>query len=85
MIKRLIMSAAKAKKRLRPGELDALVLAYMAPQGFSVPIVETHTGEEFPTSWDAAIKYGLIDRDILLAIQNKTFVWPTYQFFKTIT
>jgi len=57
----------------------------MAPQGFSVPIVETHTGEEFPTSWDAAIKYGLIDRDILLAIQNKTFVWPTYQFFKTIT
>jgi hypothetical protein len=57
----------------------------MAPQGFRVPIVETHTGEEFPTSWDAAIKYGLIDRDIMLAVINKTFVWPTYQFFKTIT
>lgn len=57
----------------------------MAPQGFNVPIVETHTGETFQTSWDAAVKYGLIDRDIMLAIINKTFVWPTYQFFKTVT
>lgn len=57
----------------------------MAPQGFSVPIFETHTGEKFENSWEAATKYGLIDRDIMLAVINKTFVWPTYQFFKTVT
>lgn len=57
----------------------------MAPQGFNVPIVETHTGKVYPNSWEAAIEHGLIDKDIMLAIINKTFVWPTYQFFKTVT
>jgi|SRR6478735_1131229 len=53
-------------------------------RGWTVPIRETHTGEEFPTSWDAAIKYGLIDREIMQATINNTFVWPTYQVFKVI-
>lgn len=51
-------------------------------RGFDVPIVEVKTGELFPTSWEAAIEYGLIDREIFVATLNKTYVWPTYQVFE---
>lgn len=53
-------------------------------RGFNVPIYEVNTGEEFNTSWEAAIKYGLIDKEILLASINRTYVWPTFQQFNTI-
>lgn len=53
-------------------------------RGVRVPIREIHTGQAFPNSWDAATKFGLIDREILLAIQNRTYVWPTYQEFEII-
>lgn len=53
-------------------------------RGILVPIREVHTGQSFPNSWDAATKFGLIDRDILLAVQNRTYVWPTYQVFEII-
>lgn len=53
-------------------------------RGFNVPIVELTTGEEFNTSWDAAIKYGLIDREIFVATTNRTYVWPSYQIFRVI-
>lgn len=54
------------------------------PRGFRKPIVDVKTGEEFPTSWEAAVKYGLLDREILLATLNRTHVWPTYQEFQLI-
>lgn len=54
------------------------------PKGFRRPVVEKRTGEVFPTSWDAAIKYGLIDHEIMVATMNNTFVWPTYQTFRTV-
>jgi hypothetical protein len=54
------------------------------PGGFREPIVDIATGEEFETSWEAAIKYGLLDREILIATLNRTYVWPTYQEFRTI-
>lgn len=53
-------------------------------RGFRRPIEEINTGEEFETSWDAAVKYGLIDREIMLATLNRTYVWPTYQEFRVI-
>jgi hypothetical protein len=53
-------------------------------RGFAEPIVEIHTGERFKNSWQAAIKYGLIDREILTATLNRTFVWPTYQEFRVV-
>lgn len=52
--------------------------------GIVVPIRETRTGEEFDNSWEAAIKYGLIDKEILDATLNRTYVWPTYQTFEVI-
>lgn len=54
------------------------------PQGFGRPIVERKTGEWFPTSWDAALKYGLLDREIAIAVMNRTYVWPTYQRFRVL-
>ena len=53
-------------------------------RGFKVPVLDTKTGERFKTSWEAALKYGLIDREILVATTNRTYVWPTYQVFRVI-
>lgn len=39
------MSAAKAKRRLRPGELDGLVLAYMRKHTDDVPLTATAIGK----------------------------------------
>lgn len=53
-------------------------------RGFAEPIVETRTGELFESSWEAAIKYGLLDREILIATLNRTYVWPTFQEFRLV-
>lgn len=53
-------------------------------RGFEVPIEDVATGEKFETSWDAATKFGLIDKEILVATLNRTYVWPTYQRFRVI-
>lgn len=39
------MNAAKAKKRLRPGELDGLVLAYMRKHGDDGPLTPSAIGK----------------------------------------
>ena len=53
-------------------------------RGFRVPVVDMDSGEEFPTSWEAATKFGLIDRDIWISAMNNTPVWPTYQRIREI-
>jgi hypothetical protein len=45
------------------------------------PIIDVQTEEYFASCFDAAIKFGLLDRDIVIAIFNRTEVWPTYQRF----
>jgi hypothetical protein len=55
-----------------------------APRGFMCPVEDMKTKERFETSFDAAVKYGLLDREILLATLNRTFVWPTYQMFRPL-
>lgn len=54
------------------------------PRGFSRPIEEVETKEYFKTSWEAATKYGLLDREIMLATLNNTCVWPTFQTFRVV-
>lgn len=56
------------------------------------PIEEVRTGERFASSWDAAIKYGLLFTEVFTAAWNYTHneaedarVWPTGQKFKFIT
>jgi hypothetical protein len=56
----------------------------LGPQGFSKPIMDIKTKEQFPDSWAAATKYGLLDREILIATLNRTYVWPTYQEFRVM-
>lgn len=53
-------------------------------RGFNQPIQDLHSGEIFKTSWDAATKYGLLDREIMIATINRTYVWPTYQQFRVL-
>lgn len=53
-------------------------------RGFPVPVVEVNSGERFRNSWEAALKYGLIDREIAVATLNHTYVWPTYQIFELL-
>lgn len=54
------------------------------PAGFTRPIMELQTEERFESSWFAAIKYGLLDREILKATINRTWVFPTFQRFRVI-
>lgn len=54
-------------------------------RGYTIPIVEINTGEEFATSWEASIKYGLIDLDVAISMRNRTYVFPTGQEFHVIS
>ena len=51
-------------------------------KGIRVPIEDVNTGEHYRNSWAAATQLGLLDKEILLAIMNHTYVWPTYQIFR---
>lgn len=53
-------------------------------RGYNKPIEDIITGEQFETSWEAAVKYGLIDANILESMMNNTYVFPTRQFFRLI-
>lgn len=48
------------------------------------PLIDKKTSVHYHNSWDAATKCGLLDREVFLAIQNRTYVWPTYQEFRVV-
>lgn len=52
--------------------------------GFECPVELIDTGEVFPTSWEAAIKYGMLDREIFIATQNRTYVFPHMFTFREV-
>ena len=45
------------------------------------PVIELKTGEVSEDSTECAKRYGLLEQDLVLAILNRTYVWPTYQEF----
>jgi hypothetical protein len=47
-----------------------------------VPVRSIGDGEVFPNSLEAACRYGLLEREVVLSIQNRTPAWPTYQQFE---
>lgn len=47
-------------------------------------IMEMKTREVFPTAFDACLKYGLLEQELVLSIINRTVVWPTYQEFRLL-
>jgi hypothetical protein len=47
-------------------------------------IVDLKTGEVSDNSFDCSMKYGLLEKDLVLSILNRTYVWPTYQEFSVL-
>jgi hypothetical protein len=48
------------------------------------PVHAVNEGERFSNSLEAACRYGLLEREVVLSILNKTPAWPTYQFFEML-
>lgn len=53
-----------------------------SPRGFSVPVIDVKTREIYPNSWEAAVKNGLLEIDVVNAISHNTVAWPTFQKFE---
>lgn len=47
-------------------------------------IEDVATGEISPDSLSCAIRYGLLEKDVVLSILNRTVTWPTYQEFRVL-
>jgi hypothetical protein len=47
-------------------------------------IVDVKTDRVYPDSFICAIENGLLEKDVVLSIANRTVVWPTYQQFQVI-
>jgi hypothetical protein len=52
--------------------------------GFPNRVQNTKTGEVFENSWECAIRNGLLERDLVMSIFNRTYVWPLYVEFKAL-
>lgn len=54
------------------------------PRGYTVPIEDIETGEVFSSTWEAALRHGLLELEIVFAMMKNMYVWPTYQMFRLI-
>jgi NUMOD4 motif len=45
------------------------------------PLRDLGTDEVYQGSFDAAVRHGLLERDLVESIEKRTYVWPTYQMF----
>lgn len=54
------------------------------PRGFLRPVYDVVTGEVYETSFDAAVRYGLLDYDIRKATWHDDYVWPTKLKFRLV-
>lgn len=52
------------------------------PNAIYNDIMDMKTKEVCHGSWDACLRYGLIEKELVVAIHNRTYVWPTYQEFR---
>lgn len=48
------------------------------------PIVDLKTGITYPDIQTACVEFGLLFSDVILAIFEQTYVWPTYQQFRLL-
>jgi hypothetical protein len=48
------------------------------------PIIDLDTGEVSKNSLECAKRYGLLEQEIVLSILNRTYTWPTYQYFSVV-
>src|SRR3954447_19173297 len=54
------------------------------PNPINEPIRAINDRERFPNSLAAACRYGLLEREVVLSIINRTPAWPTYQRFELV-
>lgn len=47
-------------------------------------LCDKDSGQEYIDSFQAAIKNGLLEKDVVLGILNRTPIWPTYQVFEVV-
>lgn len=47
-----------------------------------VPVRALETHEVFSDSLAAGCRYGILEREVVLSVLNKTPTWPTYQMFE---
>jgi hypothetical protein len=59
-----------------------LIQAKNGPWGSNFPVIEIRKQEIYQNSWDAALAFGLLERDLVMSILGRTFVWPTFQEFR---
>lgn len=59
---------------------------FKVPYGYPIiaPIEDIKTGEISENSFDCAVRYGLLEKDVVLSILNHTYTWPTYQQFRIL-
>lgn len=55
---------------------------YPYPNRIKRPLEDMKTGEISSNSLECAKRYGLIEKDLVLSVLNRTYVWPTYQQFR---
>lgn len=48
------------------------------------PLRDIDTDEEFSNSLAAACHFGLLEREVVLSVLNRTLTWPTYQQFEIV-
>ena len=54
------------------------------PRNVLSPVEDVRTEEVFDTSWVAAMRFGLMHRDLVLAVLGFKEVWPTRQRFRIV-
>ncbi len=54
------------------------------PYPIVTPVMDIDSGEISENSMEAAMRYGLLEEDVVLSIANRTVTWPTYQKFEMI-
>lgn len=57
---------------------------YPYPNPIMRPLVDVKTEEISENSTECALRYGLLEQDLVLSVLNKTYVWPTYQEFQVL-
>ena len=50
----------------------------------NAPLRAIDEEEVHSCSLDVAKRYGLLERDVVLSVVNRTYVWPTYQVFEVL-
>jgi hypothetical protein len=57
---------------------------YSHPIDVPLRVVNNDYDETYPNSLAAACSFGLLEREVVLSVLNRTPAWPTYQYFELV-